>query len=73
MKLQAQLCNEYSEVFKDELGVLRDIEATITVEEQATPKFHRYRPVPFGVKEKVEKTLQAQVTEGELISDPPIW
>ena len=61
------LCNEYSEVFTDELGVLCDIEATISVDEQATPKFHRYRPVPFAVKEKVEKTLRAQVAEGELI------
>ena len=51
-----QLCNEYSEIFKDKLGVLRCIEATVSVDPQAQPKFHRYQPVPFAVKEKVEKT-----------------
>ena len=60
------LCEEYSEIFKDELGILKGIEATISVNPQAAPKFHRYRPVPFAVKEKVEKTLRAQVAEGEL-------
>ena len=62
-----RLCNDYSEVFKDELGILQGIEATISVDQHATPKFHRYRPVPFAVKEKVEKTLRSQVAEGELI------
>ena len=35
--------------------------------EHATPKFHRHRPVPFAIREKVEQTLHAQVAEGELI------
>ena len=58
---------EYSEVFKDQLGVLRGIEAAVSVHPQATPKFHRPRPVPFAIKEKLEETLKAQVEEGELI------
>ena len=61
-----QLFMEYSEVFKDQLGVLRGIEAAVSVHPQATPKFHRPRPVPFAIKEKLEETLTAQV-EGELI------
>jgi len=61
------LLAEYADVFKEELGVLKEIEAVITVGEHATPKFHRNRPVPFAIKEKKEQALQAQVDEGELI------
>ena len=48
------LCSKY-DVFKEDLGVLRGIEATVSVYTNATPKFHRYRPVAFAVKDKVEK------------------
>ena len=61
------LCSKYADVFKEDLGVLRRIEATVSVDTNVTPKFHHYRPVPFAVKDKVEKTLKAQVAEGELI------
>jgi len=54
-------------VFSDQLGVLQKIEASITIESHALPKFHHPRPVPFAVREKLEETLRAQVAEGELI------
>ena len=50
-----RLCDNYSEVFRDELGILHGIEATISVDQHAIPRFHRYCPVPFAVKEKMEK------------------
>ena len=62
-----QLFKEYSEVFKDQLGILRGIEASVSVEPHATPKFHRPRPVPFAIRDKLEETLRTQVAEGELI------
>ena len=46
---------------------MKDIEATVTVHESATPRFHKARPVPFALKEKVEKQLQQQVQEGKLM------
>ena len=58
---------EYADIFKRELGLLRDIEATVTVQQSAAPRFHKYQPVPFALKEKVEEALQSQVAEGELI------
>ena len=61
------LCSKYADVFKEDLGVLRGIEATVSVDTNAPPKFHHYQPVPFAVKDKVEKMLKAQVAEGELI------
>lgn len=39
--LATQLVAEFADVFKDELGVLKDIEATITVTALATPCFHK--------------------------------
>lgn len=37
------------------------------MEPSAVPKFHKHRPVPFALKDKVEEALQTQVTEGELV------
>ena len=61
------LMEEFAEVFQDELGVLRGIEATVAVNESATPRFHKARLVPFALKERVERQLQQQVQEGELV------
>ena len=61
------LMEEFAEVFQNELGVLRGIEATVAVNELAAPRFHKARPVPFMLKEKVERQLQQQVLEGELV------
>ena len=61
------LMEEFAEMFQDELGVLRGIEATVAVNESAIPRFHKARPVPFALKERVERQLQQQVQEGELV------
>ena len=45
---------EFAEVFQDELGVLRGIEATVAINESAINHLHKARPVPFALKEKVE-------------------
>ena len=63
----AELVTDFADVFKDELGVLKGVEATIAVEESALPCFHKPQPVPFALKDKVEQQLQAQVDEGELV------
>ena len=62
-----ELLAEYSDVFSEELGLLRGFKDTISVDESATPCFHKYRPVPFAVKEKVEETLRSHVADGELV------
>ena len=65
--LATQVLTEFSDIFKDELGVLKGIEANIAIDESAVPRFHKPRSVPFALKEKVEQQLQKQVNEGELI------
>ncbi|XP_062846979.1 uncharacterized protein K02A2.6 [Trichomycterus rosablanca] len=53
-----EVLEKYSEVFKEELGTLKEIKATISVKPDATPKFHKSRPLPFAMKERVEDELQ---------------
>jgi len=60
--------SQFADVFKEELGLLKGIEATVNVDPSAVAKFHRHRPVPFALKKKVEKALQTQVAEGKLIA-----
>ena len=57
------LLEEFAEVFRDEHGVLKDIEATVTVHESATPWFIRH--VRYHLHSR--KQLQQQVQEGELM------
>ena len=60
------LMGEFTDLFKEELGVLQGIEATIELKPTAMPRFCKNRPVPFALKEKVETLLKAQVDQGEL-------
>ena len=61
--MKNNLIKEFTGVFQDELGILKGIEATVAVNES---RFHKVRPVPFALKETVERQLQQQVQEGEL-------
>ena len=62
----ATLRDEYSEVFKEELGLLQDIEADIELTTDARPRFCKSCSVPFSLRDQVETTLHKQVDEGEL-------
>ena len=63
--LQAVL-TEYEEVFADELGCIRPFTAKLSVAQDARPKFHRARPVPFALKGKVEEALGRLEADGVL-------
>lgn len=65
--MATEIITEFADVFKDELGILKGIEATITVEESAPPKFHKPQLIPFALKDKVEQQLGKQVNKGEVI------
>ena len=65
--MATEIMTEFADVFKDELGLLKGIQANVTVDEPASPRFHKPRPVPFALKEKIEQQLDKQVEEGELI------
>lgn len=57
-KTISEVLGKYGQVFKDELGTLKDVKATISVKPNATPKFHKCRPLPFAMKARVEEELE---------------
>ncbi len=52
--------DEYSNLFKEELGTLKDIRASIRVKPEITPKLCKHRPLPLAMKERAEEELRRQ-------------
>ena len=44
-------------MFKDDLGVMIDFKATLTVNENTKPVFHNARLIPFTIKNIIGKEL----------------
>ena len=59
-----EMITKHAAVFSKELGSLQGFKAKLYVEPNATPKFHRPRPVPFALKKSVEAELQRLEDEG---------
>ena len=53
----AALQERYLEVFTDPIGTITSFHAKLSVTPEAKPKFHKLRPVPYTLKEKVECEL----------------
>ena len=51
------LLDRRAAVFKDDLGSLRGVAATILVDEDSRPRYFRPRPVPYALRPKVEAEL----------------
>ncbi|KAL5516311.1 hypothetical protein EMCRGX_G001602 [Ephydatia muelleri] len=45
------------DLFRNDLGKMRHFKATLKLLPDVQPKFHRPRPVPFALKEAVEREL----------------
>ncbi|XP_037515553.1 uncharacterized protein K02A2.6-like [Rhipicephalus sanguineus] len=58
------LLQDYPDVLKPGLGKSRGLPVRISVEEQATPKFHKPRQVPFALLPKVEEAIEQLVEQG---------
>lgn len=64
-KLNKILTNA-GEVFQDGIGTLKHLKAQIVLEDDAVPKFHKARQVPYALRPKVENELQRLENEGIL-------
>ncbi len=53
-----QLLQEYEEVFRKELGTVKDVEAKLEILPEASPRFHKPRSVPYAIKQTIEKDLE---------------
>ena len=70
----SSLCTKYASIFKDELGTVSAHQATLQVNSEAAPKFHKARPVPFAIKEAVGAELDRLECEGILKKvDHSVW
>ena len=54
----------YAEVFQNELGEIKGMEALIDVDPQTRPHFCKARQVPFALKHKMEAELDGLQKEG---------
>ena len=50
------LLQKYSEVFQEELGTLKGIEAKLVVQENGIPKFYKPRSVPYAIRVVLRRT-----------------
>lgn len=60
------LLARHADVFKDGLGTYRGQPVAIHLKKGATPTFLKARPVPFAIKERVEKEIDRLEHEGVL-------
>ena len=56
----------YPDVFREELGTVRGINAKLPLKPDAVPKFCKPRPVPFALRPAVERELERMEKEGIL-------
>ncbi len=65
-----RLLEENEEIFKEELGHCQGIKAKIHIEQNAVPRFHKPRPIPFAMKEKVDADLDRLEKNGAIEKIP---
>ena len=53
-----EILRNHTELFEEGLGTLKGTTAKIHVDPMATPIFHKARPVPYGLREKIELDLE---------------
>jgi len=61
-----RLVQKYPGVFQEGLGTLKHFKVTLQLKPGATACFCRPRPLPFAIKEQVERELDRPVEQGIL-------
>lgn len=59
-----QVCSEHRSVFGTELGCAKGVTATLHVSPDAKPKFYKVRPMPYALREAVDKKLIEMEQQG---------
>ena len=58
-----KLCDEFPDLFKPELGCLKDFELEVKFKADAVPVFHKARPVPFALRERLRRRHRQRCLE----------
>ena len=61
-----EVLSEHNDVFQEELGVFKNVKATLHVRPDTTPKFCKPRLVPYALREPSGKELDRLVQQGVL-------
>ena len=59
-----KVLKQHENVFKEEMGLLKDFQVHIPVDPSISPKFFKARSVPYALKEKIDNELDRLVREG---------
>ena len=51
------MLEKHSEVFRDELGCITDVEAKFQIDDSVEPRFLKARPVPYHIRDRVNDEL----------------
>ena len=66
-----QICKEFSDLWKQELGRLKDYQLEVKFKPDVTPRFCKPRTVPFAVQEDLNRAYDAGIAKG--IWEPTIF
>ena len=58
------LCDQFPDLFKEELGCLKDFELDVKFKSDAKPVFQKARPVPFALREDLSKGYDEGIKKG---------
>ena len=58
------LCDEFPDLFEQELGCLKDFELEVKFKSGAKPVFHKARPVPFALCDDLAKGYEEGIAKG---------
>ena len=59
-----KLCEQFPDLFKDELGCLKDFELDVKFKPDAKPVFSKARPVPFALRDDLAKGYEEGIAKG---------
>ena len=59
-----KLCGEFTELFKPELGCLKDFQLEIKFKAESKPTFCKPRPVPFAILDDLNQAYDAGIAKG---------
>ena len=58
------MCEKFSDLFKPELGCLKDFDLEIEFKNSAKPKFCKPRAVPFALQPDLAQAYDAGIAQG---------
>lgn len=58
------ILNLNNQLFNENLGTVKGVEAELRVKKEARPRFHRARPIPYAIRDAIEGELISLVKSG---------